>query len=147
LSPYFAQMDIGVPVFFVISGFLLYRPFVAARLSGRPSMGAGMFWWRRALRIFPAYWVALIAVSTLFDWELSRPIDSVKAFIEHFFLLQVYSSDRVIGGPVQQSWTLAVEVAFYLFLPIYAWCVSRARPRRASLLGIELGGVALLYVA
>src|SRR5438128_10843360 len=40
LGPYFARMDIGVSVFFLISGFLLYRPFVVAQLEGRPSPAA-----------------------------------------------------------------------------------------------------------
>ena len=42
-----ARLNAGVAVFFVISGFLLYRPFVAARLEGRERPSAGRFWWRR----------------------------------------------------------------------------------------------------
>jgi len=34
-GPYTARFDVGVAVFFLISGFLLYRPFVAARLAGQ----------------------------------------------------------------------------------------------------------------
>ena len=36
-GPYLGRMDIGVPIFFVISGFLLYRPFVSALFDGRPA--------------------------------------------------------------------------------------------------------------
>jgi len=101
LMPYLAQLDIGVPVFFVISGFLLYRPFVVARFDERQTPAAGSFWWRRALRIFPAYWVALIIVSA-FMYHGPLPIDSVKTFFTHFFLLQIYTHDRIIHGPFFQ---------------------------------------------
>jgi hypothetical protein len=144
-SSWLTQLDVGVPVFFVISGFLLYRPFVAARLAGRPRQATAAFWKRRALRIFPAYWVCLIVVSIWF-YDGPLPIDSVKAFLTHALLLQIYTSDRVVNGPVQQSWTLAVEVAFYAFLPFYAMAVSRIRLRRRSPLLVELAGVVGLYL-
>ena len=63
LGHYLARADVGVSIFFLLSGFLLYRPFVAARLAGRPSMGLGAYARRRALRILPAYWVALTIVA------------------------------------------------------------------------------------
>ncbi len=143
LTPFLAQADIGVPVFLVISGFLLYRPFVVARLAAKAPIGFGEFWKRRGLRIFPAYWFCLAVVSA-FMYDGTRGIDSVPTFFEHFFLLQVYDSSRAIGGPVQQSWTLAVEVAFYAFLPVYAWCICRIGTRRSTL-RVELAGVATLY--
>ncbi len=56
---YAQRLEVGVAVFFVISGFVLYRPFVSARLDGRPLPLLGRFAGRRALRIVPAYWLAL----------------------------------------------------------------------------------------
>jgi peptidoglycan/LPS O-acetylase OafA/YrhL len=145
LSPYFTQMDIGVPIFFVISGFLLYRPFVAARFAGKTPIGFREFWKRRVLRIFPAYLVALVIIG-FFMVQPRNPINSVGVFFLHAFLLQVYSAHRVIGGPIQQSWTLAVELAFYAFLPMYAWCIRKVRATPNTLLAVELGGVAALYM-
>ena len=52
-------MDGGVALFFVLSGFLIYRPFVAALVDGRPVQSTAAFWWRRILRIFPAFWLVL----------------------------------------------------------------------------------------
>ena len=46
--------NFGVSTFFLISGFLLYRPYVAAHFSGRPTPRLIPFWGRRALRIYPA---------------------------------------------------------------------------------------------
>ena len=54
---------LGPIVFFAISGFLLYRPWVAARAAGAPAPAAGRYARRRALRILPAYWVALTVLA------------------------------------------------------------------------------------
>ena len=79
LRPYLAQPIAGVTVFFVISGFLLYRPFVrrAAR-RGEPAPDTRAYAWRRFLRIVPAYWLALtviaiwLSLDTVFDpaWHI-----------------------------------------------------------------------------
>src|SRR4051812_30593358 len=50
---YAQRLEVGVTIFFVISGFVLYRPFLLARVDG------ARYAWRRALRIVPAYWIAL----------------------------------------------------------------------------------------
>src|SRR5919199_254708 len=63
LRPYAGRLEVGVSVFFVISGFLLYRPFVRARLESEPAPHAGAYAWRRFLRIVPGYWVALTVVA------------------------------------------------------------------------------------
>ena len=54
-----AVMDSGVAIFFVISGFLIYRPFAVAHQAGVSTMPTRSFLWRRVLRIVPAYWAAL----------------------------------------------------------------------------------------
>ena len=61
--PWLGQLNVGVPIFFVVSGFLLYRPFVARRAQGRPAPSLGGYAIRRALRIIPAYWVALTVIT------------------------------------------------------------------------------------
>src|SRR5690348_9888703 len=53
---YAQRLEVGVTIFFVISGFVLYRPFLLARRD-LPRLGG--YAWRRALRIVPAYWIAL----------------------------------------------------------------------------------------
>src|SRR5882724_9210967 len=50
----------GLDVFFLISGFLLYRPFIAARATHRNPPTLTGFYKRRILRIVPAYWFALL---------------------------------------------------------------------------------------
>src|SRR5919202_3435807 len=68
------RLDVGVTIFFVISGFLLYRPFVRARLRSEDAPAARAYGWRRLLRIGPAYWVALTVVAIwLHMGDVARP--------------------------------------------------------------------------
>jgi peptidoglycan/LPS O-acetylase OafA/YrhL len=140
---YLAHGDAGVSIFFLISGFLLYRPFVNAHLGDRPTSKADRFWWRRALRIFPAYWVAVLVIYLAFGFgkgSLSTPGDIVT----FFGLTQIYDTTRYFFG-VNQAWSLATEVSFYVFLPFYAWAIRRiARSRPAHRLRIEIGGLVAL---
>ena len=53
LRQFAARLDVGVAIFFLISGFLLYRPFVFARLGGEERPSTGAYAWRRFLRIVP----------------------------------------------------------------------------------------------
>src|SRR5262245_58978043 len=51
---YAQRLEVGVTIFFVISGFVLYRPVLT---SDRRDLGRYAL--RRAVRIVPAYWLAL----------------------------------------------------------------------------------------
>jgi peptidoglycan/LPS O-acetylase OafA/YrhL len=141
-GPYVSRLDFGVAVFFLISGFLLYRPFVASRLADRPGPAVLPFFRRRFLRIYPAYWVATVAVVYVFRSWAGSTISDTKQFVLYFSLLHIYDFGSIFA-PLLQAWTLATEVAFYLFLPVWAfamrrWSVTRspARRVRGELLGL-----------
>ncbi|MDX6654328.1 MAG: hypothetical protein QOH18_1038, partial [Solirubrobacterales bacterium] len=107
----------GVVLFFGISGFLLYRPFVAARHSERSAAElTPSFLWRRAARILPGYWVALTLLAI---WP-----GIAEAFSMHFWryygLLQIYDLRWEEIGGLPTAWTLCVELSFYLVLPVIA---------------------------
>ncbi|MGH2892061.1 MAG: acyltransferase family protein, partial [Solirubrobacteraceae bacterium] len=108
--------------FFVISGFLLYRPYAAAHGSGRGRPNTARYARRRALRILPAYWTAL-TVLAIFP-------GIVGAFSgdwwRYYFFLQAYSQ-RTLGGGIPPAWSLGVEVTFYLLLPLWAILIRRLR--------------------
>jgi peptidoglycan/LPS O-acetylase OafA/YrhL len=116
VRPYTSHLDVGVTVFFMISGFLLYRPFVRARLTGQESPHVPAYAWRRFLRIAPAYWVALTVVAL---WLSLSGVFTARGIPVYYGFLQIYDTDRVFGG-IPQAWTLCVEVTFYAFLPIWA---------------------------
>jgi peptidoglycan/LPS O-acetylase OafA/YrhL len=114
------NLDLSVAIFFAISGFLLYRPYVNAQLHGHGGPGALRFYRRRFWRIVPAYWVALTVLS-LFPGDHATFSDWPK----YYLFLQVYSPPVPSEG-LFQAWSLAVEVAFYLLLPLLALLVGRA---------------------
>jgi peptidoglycan/LPS O-acetylase OafA/YrhL len=128
-------------LFFVISGFLLYRPYVAARAAGRPPPRTSRYLRRRVLRIVPAYWVALTALA-IFPGIVGVFTDD---WWRYYFFLQLYSHDTV-GGGIPVAWSLCVEVTYYLSLPLWATAVSSLRlgsgPR--AWLRAELGALALV---
>ena len=125
-----AQLQVGVPLFFAISGFLLYRPWVKAKLAGAPAPETRVYALRRALRILPAYWVALVIISLV----LGR--DGVFAWpggLVYGVLGQAYDAGRFTGG-IGQAWTLTVEVAFYVALPFLALLARRLPGLRGEVL-------------
>src|SRR3989440_3050155 len=137
------RLNLAVELFFIISGFLLYRPFVAARLiRGRRALGSGRYAWHRFLRIVPAYWVALTVIGL---WLERRTVFGPDA-IAYYGFGQVYSF-RTINGGIGQAWTLSIEVAFYVFLPFWAWGIGRIRAltarRRVRVEFIALGLLAI----
>jgi peptidoglycan/LPS O-acetylase OafA/YrhL len=117
------NLDIGVPVFFAISGFLLYRPFIATQMLGAPRATTGAYAWRRLLRIVPAYWLAL----TVLAWYTNLPGVFTHDWWRYYFFLQIYSHHTLYGG-ISAAWTLCVEVTFYVFLPLYAAAMGRLTP-------------------
>ena len=145
LGAFTARMDVGVAIFFMISGFLLYRPFVAARLSGSPDPRAIAYFWRRGLRILPAYWVALTI--TVFLLHVPKELPSVGDLFLFYGLFHLYSLGNVIG-PILSSYTLVTEISFYVFLPLYALAISRwARGEPKRQVRIDLVVLGCLIVA
>lgn len=138
-----AVMDGGVAVFFVLSGFLIYRPFVAAHLGDRAPQRALPFWWRRVLRIVPAYWVTLS-----FFWALGS-FDLGRDWWRYYLFLQIYAKETTLGGIIQ-AWSLCTEMTFYLLVPIWAAALLRSVGRRSSVRGralAHLAGCAALWLA
>ncbi len=138
---------LGVSIFFVISGFLLYRPFVTSHLQDEPSPPLGRYLMRRALRIFPAYWLAFVVFVYVFD-ESQRAVRGIGDLAIFLSLQQGYDADRVLSG-IPIAWTLTIEVAFYAFLPLFAVLPVVLAGPRATLreqLRIQLAAVAGLFV-
>lgn len=139
---YFARGDSGVSVFFLISGFLLYRPFITRHLAGRPPMSADRFWWRRVLRVFPGYWAALLGIYFVFGFAKGT-LNNFGDFFAYFGLAQIYDTTRFFYG-VNQAWSLATEISFYAFLPLYAWGIRKLAARlsipkvRAEAIGLAV---------
>jgi peptidoglycan/LPS O-acetylase OafA/YrhL len=136
-----ARLDVGVALFFVISGFLLYRPFVAARYEDRAAPRIPLYFRRRALRVLPAYWLALTVLAI---WP-GLPLVHGHLWWVYYGFLQDFRVIWMEGG-LKVAWSLAVELQFYLLLPLYAVLAARWLRRRpiADQARIEYGALGLL---
>jgi peptidoglycan/LPS O-acetylase OafA/YrhL len=140
------HLDVGVTIFFVISGFLLYRPFVLSRFRQEPLPRIRSYAARRVLRIVPCYWVALTVVAL---WLGRDDVFTASGIPTYYGFLQAYA-DHTFAGGIGQAWTLCIEVAFYAFLPLWALAMHRIGRHAAGsgrALTTELAGVAVLFAA
>lgn len=147
--------DVAVPIFFALSGLLLYRPFAASLLRGDPPVRVRAYLWKRAVRILPAYW--LVVVVAMLIWSRDHLSDG-RSWLTLLTLNQNYATDSWWYGlgpkGLAQMWSLSVEVAFYVLLPLLAAALAAfARRgggdvhRRARRLLAGLGALAALSFA
>ncbi|MEU8157033.1 acyltransferase [Micromonospora sp. NPDC048986] len=111
-----ARLDVGVAIFFVLSGFLLFRPWALNAATGRKRPRAERYLWRRAVRILPAYWLATVVCLIVLPQNGQA---SVGDWIRHLTFTQIYQAGQLRAG-LSQTWSLATEVVFYLILPLVA---------------------------
>ena len=130
-----------MPVFFVISGFLLYRPFAVAHFRDGTNPSVRSFWVRRLKRIVPAYWTAFLIITFVLRADTIR--HGVGAMVIYLSFGQIYFPRYVLSG-VTQAWSLCTEMSFYLALPFWAMLMVRRRRSRQDQLRVELLGLVAL---
>lgn len=154
LQPLLPRLDIGVAIFFVLSGYLLFRPFARAVVNHRPGPAVRPYLLRRFLRIFPLYLLVLgiqIAINSSQQLDPDRfgSFPSPVHLFAFATLTHIYHPSTAIG-PVGQAWSLGTEVSFYVFLPIFAALLAIAARRiatpaaRIRLVAWSLGGLAVI---
>ncbi|EKF25559.1 acyltransferase family protein [Mycolicibacterium hassiacum DSM 44199] len=135
----FGRFDLAVAVFFALSGFLLWRGHAAAARGLRDRPRAGHYLRSRIVRIMPGYLVAVVVILTLLPE--ARP--DLTVWLANLTLTQIYVPLTLTSG-LTQMWSLSVEMAFYLALPLLAllvrWVPVRARiPVLAGAAVLSLG--------
>lgn len=133
---------VGVPVFFVLSGFLIGR-IVIAEQSRRDFFF--VFYLRRACRILPLYALLLVvaAIASLvllprheaflyYDLRNGAPGWTYWVFIQNFFMAQTGN----LSGWLAVTWSLAIEEQFYLLLPLAAHVIAPRRLPHALVAGV-----------
>jgi peptidoglycan/LPS O-acetylase OafA/YrhL len=135
LFTFLGRGDIGVRIFFVISGFILGRPFARHHLLGHAKPSLRSYYLRRITRLEPPYLINIAACTVAIAIyghvplrTLLLPFAASAVYLHGFF----FRSSNVIN-PV--AWTLEMEVQFYLLVPLLAtiFLVRRAWLRRVLL--------------
>jgi len=143
----FSRMEIGVPIFFVLSGFLLFGPWVRAAVAGATAPSLRRYARHRVRRIMPAYAVTVLAAYLIYHFHDAgpNPGHSWNGLLRNLTLTQIYTDSYLFSHLHQgltQMWSLAVEVAFYLTLPVVAYLLLVVLCRRRWKPGLLLAGLA-----
>jgi peptidoglycan/LPS O-acetylase OafA/YrhL len=143
----------GVTLFFVLSGFLLFMPFSKWLLFKTRRPLVRVYYMRRIFRIVPAYYFSLYLLIVFGNLEYFRPDHRLNLMLFLTFFMDSYRPTfRVLNGPY---WTLATEWQFYMILPLlcllFAGLLKLIPVRRrlpaliVCLLGVIAWGLAVRY--
>jgi len=111
----------GVAMFFVLSGFLLARPFWKALDDGEQPPSLRVYALRRAARILPGFWLALIVTFLLSFTVFDAKFDGwlVLRFLAGLFLMSDWHWVTLfpveVNGPL---WSIGFEITSYVLLPL-----------------------------
>jgi peptidoglycan/LPS O-acetylase OafA/YrhL len=143
----YSRMEIGVPIFFVLSGFLLFGPWVRAAAAGEAGPSVRRYAWHRVRRIMPAYVVTVLVAYLVYHFRTAgpNPGHTWVGLFRNLTLTQIYTDNYLysfLHQGLTQMWSLAVEVAFYVALPALAWLLLVVLCRRRWKPGVLIAGLA-----
>jgi peptidoglycan/LPS O-acetylase OafA/YrhL len=144
-----ARLEIGVPIFFVLSGFLLFRPWVKAAATDGPPPSVSRYARHRVRRIMPAYVITVLIAYVLYHYREAgpNPGHSWLGLVRNLTLTQIYTDGylgKYLHQGLTQMWSLAVEAAFYVLLPLLSYALLVLICRRRWQPRLLLGAIAAL---
>lgn len=153
----YAHLEVGVAIFFVLTGFLLFRPWVRAAAGGAMPPNLSRYARHRVRRIVPGYVVTVLAAFALYSVFTPgpNPGQSWYGLLRYLTFTQIYTDDyltTLLHTGLSQMWSLAVEVSFYAVLPGLAYVVLRVfcrgewHPRRALAALTALAAITPLWL-
>lgn len=129
---------IGVDLFFVLSGYLIAGQLIGPLARGQ-ALNLSRFFWRRSLRILPAYLVVLAVyffLPALREYPTTPPAWKFLAFVQNLGLHG--------GTAFSHAWSLCIEGQFYLLLPFLLLCLARWKSIGIALpIAVLAGGIIL----
>jgi len=124
------QLNVGVNIFFVLSGFLIaYRYY--SHLQSRTELLH--YWWKRIARILPLYY-AVLGIHWIWQSLQQQALPDTQTFLLNITLLKGMSASYFYSV-LTQSWSLTAEGMFYLLAPFSFFLI---RQRKLFLLQIPL---------
>ena len=130
---------IGVPLFFMLSGFVLAYNYPT--LSLRQPRKVLRFWIARIARVMPLYWAVLL-LAVLQRYVVGVPQDDSLPL--HFLALQTWSGDLDVGAQMYNApgWSICVEMFLYAIFPVLVLLVAHVARNHGSAGLLGLAGLA-----
>jgi peptidoglycan/LPS O-acetylase OafA/YrhL len=122
VGDFFSLAEVGVIVFFVISGYLI-TTLLLQEIAATTRINLLKFYFRRTLRIFPPYYT-LIFVLILLRVFAFIPLSKHDIFHALTYTSNYFAPE---GWYVGHTWSLAVEEQFYLLWPAVLLWLGRRR--------------------
>ncbi|WP_297792700.1 acyltransferase [Mycobacterium sp.] len=146
-----SRMEIGVPIFFVLSGYLLFRPWVKSAATGGPPPSLSRYARHRVRRIMPPYLVTVLFAYVLYHYREAgpNPGHTWLGLARNLTLTQIYCDGylgKYLHQGLTQMWSLAVEASFYVLLPLLAYLLLVLMCRRQWQPKLVLGALAGLVL-
>jgi exopolysaccharide production protein ExoZ len=117
--------EIGVPIFFVISGIVMV---VATQSMPKNAEGARLFMLRRIVRIVPLWWVALtvkVVIALVHPEVVNHNFFQVDYALKSYFFIPYFNDLRAVVPLHGVGWTLLHEIYFYILFSLAMWCALR----------------------
>ncbi len=128
LFPVTQILNVGVPLFFVISGFILSLPFAQAQRNLRKPVPLGKYFWRRVTRLEPPYFLCLLL---FFMLKIAAGRGTAASLFPNLLASIFYLHNQVFARPSDidfVAWSLEIEIQFYILAPLLASVFGIARP-------------------
>jgi peptidoglycan/LPS O-acetylase OafA/YrhL len=137
----------GVPLFFILSGFVLGLPFAAHYLKGLPKVGLGRYFLRRLTRLEPPYVLSMLICCALL---VTLTQLTARSVLPHLGASLVYIHNVLYGKTSLVNgvaWSLEIEIQFYCLVPFLSlfFAIRRKAMRRAVLLLAIAGAMAMQF--
>jgi peptidoglycan/LPS O-acetylase OafA/YrhL len=145
LAWWWVRLDLGVKVFFAISGFVLALPFLKYYLGiSDKKVKLKSYFIRRLTRLEPPFIITLVVFYLVHVFLLK---EDALVFLKHFGSGLIYGHVFIFGtgNPINPvTWSLETEAQFYIIIPLIMWLVFKVRNSAISilvLLGLILGSI------
>jgi peptidoglycan/LPS O-acetylase OafA/YrhL len=144
LDAVIGELRVGLTYFFALSGFLLARPWLWAALDGTAGPAVGAYAFHRAVRVLPAYWFALVGAFLVLEGT-GHPREAAPRELPAFALFLQNQISATAGQLNPPTWSLSVEMSFYVLLPVFGLAMVRLA-RRFGRAGVLCGCAALVVL-
>jgi len=151
-APILGHIDLGLAAFFVLSGYLIARPFARAYVSGTRRPGLADYVRNRVLRVVPAFYLFTVIVLLTFglDGNLANipgaDTSNGLQVLGQFLFVQGQAGGPAVV-PIGPAWSIGAEVGFYILIPLAAFVAYRVGDRVASMerrVALAIAAIALV---